>query len=315
LRDDEDSLFATGGVGGTPCTNVGNVKDGKIVPRRSKDNGFIHRLNAQWKPNEDMMLYATWSRGFRPGGINRQPNAPAYDPDFLTNFEFGWKTSFGPLRWNGAIYHQKWKKFQFSFLGENSLTVIQNGRDAKINGIETDVSYVKGGLSLSAAAAYTDAKSKGNICNFALGNADCDGLDDQGDPDFVVTPSGTRLPVTPKFKATATARYSWPIWDGRAHVQGSVAYQGSAAADLRHNIGDDEDPINPNDYLGRIHASTLVDVFAGYDWQRYNVELFVANLFDERNELSRFVVCSICTQTKIVPGRPRTIGLRLGAKF
>ena len=319
LRDDEDSPFASGGLSGTPCTNVGNVKDGKIVPRRSKDHGFIHRLNAQWKPNEDIMLYATWSRGFRPGGINRQPNAPAYDPDFLTNYEIGWKTSFGPWRWNGAIYHQKWKKFQFSFLGENSLTVIQNGRDARMNGIETDVSYVSGGLSLSAAAAYTDAKTKGNICNFALGNADCDGLDDQGDPDFVVTPSGTRLPVTPKFKATATARYSWPIWSGRAHVQSSIAYQGSAAADLRRNIGDDETVINPNDFLGRVKSSTLVDAFAGYDWQKYNVELFVTNLFDERNELSRFVVCSVCgvflPQTKIVPGRPRTIGLRLGAKF
>ena len=32
-------------------------------------------------------------------------------------------------------------------------------------------------------------------------------------------------------------------------------------------------------------------------------------------ELSRFVVCSICTQVKIVPGRPRTFGLRAGMKF
>ena len=30
--------------------------------------------------------------------------------------------------------------------------------------------------------------------------------------------------------------------------------------------------------LGRIKSSTLVDVFAGYDWDRFNAELFVANL-------------------------------------
>ena len=323
LRDDEDSPLAPGGVSGTPCTNVGNVEDGKIVPRRSKDNGFIHRLNAQYKPNDDMMFYATWSRGFRPGGINRQPNAPAYDPDFLTNYEIGWKTTLGPVRWNGAIYHQKWKKFQFSFLGENSLTVIQNGRDARINGIETDVSYVSGGLSLNAAAAYTDAKTKGNICFASVvvdPSPDCSAvLDDQGTPDpsdddvnFIVTPSGTRLPVTPKFKATATARYAWPMGPGRAHVQGSIAYQGSAAADIRRDTGGGS---NPNDFLGRISSSTLVDVFAGFDWKKYSIELFATNLFDERNELSRFVVCSICTQTKILPGRPRTIGLRLGTKF
>ena len=73
---------------------------------------------------------------------------------------------------------------------------------------------------MTAAAAYTDAKTNGNICNFALGNSDCDGLDDQGDPDFIVTPSGTRLPVTPKFKATATARYAWPMGPGRSPSPG-----------------------------------------------------------------------------------------------
>ena len=170
------------------------------MPRRTKGNGFTHRLNAQYKPNDDMMFYGTWSRGFRPGGINRQPNAPAYDPDYLTNFELGWKTAFGPLRWNGAVFHQLWKSFQFSFLGENSLTVIQNGRDATVDGIETDVSYVAGGLTLNAAAAYTNAKTKQNVCFVSFDEAaDCDTLyeNDPLDPDddlqdFIVTPAGAR---------------------------------------------------------------------------------------------------------------------------
>ena len=45
------------------------------------------------------------------------------------------------------------------------------------------------------------------------------------------------------------------------------------------------------------------------------VVLFVTNLFNEDIELSRGVVCSICTNTLITPGRPRTIGVRLGTKF
>jgi iron complex outermembrane recepter protein len=305
LLDDEDSPLAAGGVPGTPCTNVGDVVNGQAVPRRSKGSGFTHRLNAQYKPNQDMMFYATWSRGFRPGGINRQPNAPAYDPDYLTNFEIGWKTGWGPLTWNGAIYHQIWKKFQFSFLGENSLTVIQNGRDAEINGIETDVSYVAGGLTLNAAAAYTDAKTKGNICESILDDEACS-------DSFVVTPSGTRLPITPRFKGTATARYAWPVGPGRAHVQGSVAHRGSAPVDIRQDMGGG---VNPNDFLGRIRASTLIDTFIGYTLGNYTAELFATNLLDQRNDLVRFVACSICTQTRITPGRPRTIGLRLGARF
>lgn len=114
------------------------------------------------------------------------------------------------------------------------------------------------------------------------------------------------MPVTPKFKASATARYAWPMWAGRAHVQAVIAYQGSARSDL--------DPAQ-NQMLGRIKSSTLVDLFAGYEWNKMSFELFATNVFDERNELSRFVVCSICTQVKIVPGRPRTIGLRVGTRF
>lgn len=312
-RDDKLSALATGGVDGTPCTNVGNVVDGKLVPRRSKGDGFTHRLNAQYKPAEDLMFYATWSRGFRPGGINRQPNAPAYDPDYLSNYELGWKTSFGPVRWNGAIYHQIWRSFQFSFLGENSLTVIQNGRDARVNGIESDVNYTRGGLTLNAAAAYTDAKTKQNICNFIGGNADCDGVDDGGDDDFIVVPKGTRLPVTPKFKASATARYAWPMWTGRAHVQSSLTYRGSASNDIRQDIGG----LNPNDAVPKLKAYTLIDAAVGYDWSQYSIEAFASNLFDNRTELTRFVSCNAayCYRPHTVIGRPRTIGVRVGAKF
>jgi len=313
-RRDRLSPLATGGVSGTPCTNVGNVVDGELVPRRSKGNGFTHKVNAQYKPSDDVMLYATWSRGFRPGGINRQPDAPAYDPDYLTNYEFGWKTSFGPVRWNGAIYRQLWKSFQFSFLGENSLTVIQNGRDARINGIESDVSYSRGGLSLTAAAAYTDAKTKQNICNFSEGNSACNGLDDGGDDDFIVAPKGTRLPVTPKFKASATARYAWPMWAGRAHVQSSLAYRGPATNDIRQDIGGG---FNPNDNVPKLKGYTLVDAAVGYDWSEYLVEAFVSNLFDERTEQTRFVSCNAtyCFRPHTVIGRPRTLGIRVGAKF
>jgi outer membrane receptor protein involved in Fe transport len=306
LLDDEDSPLASGGIAGIPCTNVGTLVNGHAAPLHRKGSGFLHRLSARWKPDKDLMFYATWSRGFRPGGINRQPSEPPYDPDFLTNYEVGWKTGFGPLTWNGAIYHQVWKKFQFSFLGANSLTVIHNGRDAHIDGVETDLNYVNGGLSLTAAAAYTNAKTKGNICEINTDDRQCSAT-------FVVTPSGTRLPITPKFKGTATARYTWPMWTGKMHVQGSVAYRGSAPVDLRQDI--DGSGLNPNDYLGRLHASTVVDTFLGYDWDRFNAELFITNLFDNRDEAARFVACSICTQTKILPGRPRTFGIRLGARF
>jgi len=317
LRDSQQfgtdtTLILDGKLDGTPCINVGRFEDGEVKPKQSKDDGFTYRFNGTWKPQDGLMFYATWSKGFRPGGINRQPGLAPYAPDFLINYELGWKTTLGPVRWNGAIYHQRWKDFQFSFLGENSLTVVQNARDANINGIETDVNYVRGGLTLNAAAAYTHAETKGNICNASIDidpSPDCSGEDAAGDPDFIAAESGTRLPVTPKFKITGTARYAWNVGVGKAHVQMGVVHQGSAPSYLR-----DDDAV-----LGKLPASTIVDLFAGYDWRNMSFELFGTNIFDKRNQLSRFTICGAnCSSEEflhIVPGRPRTIGIRAGMKF
>ena len=207
---------------GTPCVNVGRFEDG-TVEAEAKQGQRLH-LSLQRAPTsraDGLMFYATWSKGFRPGGINRQPGLAPYNPDFLINYELGWKTTFGPVRWNGAIYHQRWQKFQFSFLGENSLTVVQNGRDANINGVETDINYVErrpvvdrgGGLHRTPRPRGTSATSR------RIQRADCSTffpeLGADGTQDVITAPSGTRLPVTPKFKITGTARYTWDMGPGR----------------------------------------------------------------------------------------------------
>ena len=323
------SLILAGKLDGTPCTNLGDFVNGTVVPKRKKGSGFTHRLNLTYRPHDGLMFYGTWSRGYRPGGINRRATIRAYDADYLTNFELGWKVAFADnhIRWNGAIYQQNWKAFQFAFLGPNSFTEIHNGSNARIRGIESDVSYVGGGLNFNAAASYTDAKTLANICFYDTPAADCStNPGNPGDPqrpNFVTAPKGTRLPVTPKFKTTATARYSWPLSsDIKAHVQTAIAYQGSAPATLRSLIAlvgpDDGLPlptIDPNTFLGKIKASTTVDLALGLDFRSTSLELYAQNVFDEHVELSRTVACGSCTKVSVIPGQPRTIGLRAGLKF
>ena len=318
LADGSDITLIPPIVPGSPCTDLGVFANGKVNPVRAKDHGFTYRFNAQWKPQQNLMFYATWSKGFRPGGVNRRVDVPPYAADFLINYELGWKTTFGPFLWDGDIFHERWKAFQFAFLGANSFTEIHNARDALINGLETNVSYTHGGLTLNAAAAYTDAKTKGNICTFAADtDPNCLGVVD-GNKDFPAAKSGTQLPITPKFKATGTARYSWPAWaDVKAHVQGAVTYRGSAPSSLRTDIAlvGTGEHVNPNVFQGRLHAATLVDLFVGLDWPKWNVELFGTNIFDKRIDISRQTACGSCTRALVVPGRPRTIGLRAGMKF
>jgi iron complex outermembrane recepter protein len=307
-------------VEGSPCTNL---------DKRTKDTGFLHRLNATYRFNDDIMVYATASRGFRPGGINRRGTLPPYRADFINNYEAGFKTSWldNRLRFNGAIYQLDWNDVQLSFLGANGLTEIRNAADARIRGFELDL-YARPitGLSLSAGLAHNDAETTSDFCRFPNRAFDCTipEPDSNRDDDLlpeensVVAPAGTRLPITAKWKGNALARYEFPIAGFDAHLQAGAVYEGSRTADLR--------PLE-NSIFGNLPSYTTVDVSAGLKSDRWSAELFVRNLFDENGQVVRSIQCveTVCGdpdgQTAIGGKvytfviQPRTIGLKVGTKF
>ncbi len=243
---------------------------------------------------------------------------PPYAADFLTNYEVGYKTTWldGALRFNGALFQQEWKHFQFAFLGQNSFTEIHNGPNARIRGIEADINLTPlQGLSLNAAATYLDAKTRQNLCAIDDPTFTCA---DIGDGNMIAAPKGTRLPITPRIKANATARYTFPIGAAtNAHLQGVVVHQSSAASDIRiAAVQTGTGAIySPADQLGRLPAYTTADFAAGIEFGNFSIEGFVDNAFDERAEITRFAECGSCLRTYIVPVRPRTFGIRAGAKF
>ncbi|MDP9085250.1 MAG: TonB-dependent receptor [Pseudomonadota bacterium] len=309
VRDNPGGTLLPPVVAGGPCTNLGVFSGGTVDPKKAGGQGFTHKLNLTWKPSDRALFYGTWSRGFRPGGINRQGTLPPYDPDYLTNYEIGFKTTpIDHLRFNGAFYLQDWKSFQFSFLGLNSLTQIQNGSNARIKGVEADLNWTPTpAFTFTASGAYTDARTRQNICSAADPTFTCV-TTPTGGANSTLAPSGTRLPITPKFKANATARYSVPVGaDFKAYVQGLVAYQSSASTDIR---------VVPAAVLGRLAAYTTANLAIGAETQRYTFELFVQNITDKRAEISRYQACSVCNQRNYtVVATPRTIGIRAGAKF
>jgi len=311
--------LAPGVVDGTPCTNLGVWNGSGADPVRIKDDGFTWRANLSYKASSDLMVYATASKGFRPGGVNRRADVGPYDADFLINYELGWKSTLAPgLRFNGAIYQQNWNDFQYSYLGANSFTEIKNGPDARIRGVDVDLSYNGGGLFLQVAAAYTDAQTTKNLCSVDEPTFACVGFDDDGRPNLISAPKGTALPITPKWKMSATARYTAEMGSAKPYGQINVAHQSSASSDIRTAIYETftDDVINPAALLGRLEAFTTVNLAAGVEWDSFNIELYVSNLFDERGQSSRFVQCGSCYQRPyIVPITPRTIGLRAGTKF
>jgi outer membrane receptor protein involved in Fe transport len=287
-------------VSGTaPCTNLN---------QRVKEDDTIHKLNVSYNFTDDMMVYATWSRGFRPGGVNRFGGIPPYIADFLTNYEIGWKTSWAGnrVRFNGAIFKQDWDDFQYSFLGGNGLTIIRNAGQASIDGFEADVAFaVTADFTVTAGIAYSNAELTENYCNQVLDNGqpvtDC--------PDSVVAPKGTQLPLTPKWKANTSARYNFPIGAFDGHVQAAVVYQDEVQSDL--GIAD-------RAAIGVQDSYSLVDLSTGVTNGTYSFEVFVNNVTNELAESTRFARCAteFCgPQPYVVPLRPRTVGLKFGQKF
>jgi len=295
-------------VDGSPCTNLDKV---------TSDTDFIHRLNATYKFNDDALVYATWSRGFRPGGINRRGSLPPYEADYVSNYELGFKTSWAnnTVRFNGALYQLDWKDIQLSFLGANGLTEIRSAGNARIRGAELDFYWrPTRGLSLSLGGAFNDGEITEDFCRISNPEFDCSTpLGNE-----VLAPAGTQLPITSQFKANALARYEFPLGSNTAHVQANLIHESSRTTDLR---------LVERAIQGDLDAYTTVDLSAGLTNGRWKIDLFVKNLFDVNGDLGRTIQCaeSVCGDPDGLTAiggkfytyvtRPRTIGVRVGTKF
>jgi iron complex outermembrane recepter protein len=307
----ESQCFSDDPFHGAPCVNL---------DKSTRESGSLGRFNLTWQASDTKMLYATWSEGFRPGGINRRGTVPPYKSDFLTNYEAGWKTSWADnrLTWNGAVFQENWKDFQFSYLGANGLTEIRNAAQARIRGLETDVRWAATyNLAITAGAAFYDSKLTKDYCGALspiTGEAitDCpvgstvDGVEFENGPQ---APAGTRLPVTARFKGNLTARYSFDLWGGQAFWQAAVIHQGSRRVDLR---------VIQNDKVGDLDPYTLADLSVGFNRNNWSVDVFLKNAFNNRAELARFTECKIETcgdEPYTVVTQPRTIGVRFTQDF
>ena len=312
-----------------PCTdlNLTNVSA----------NGHTELLRLSYKFDPDHLVYATYSTGFRPGGVNRVFDKnigaiyPPYQSDQLKNYEVGWKTQwFGEhLRWNGAVFREDWDNFQFSYLGPNSVTVVQNAAAARSQGVETNMEWVVGnGLVLSGSATFLDAKLTQSFCgtttlvfptscpNQVSGSGSspisyADGTTTIGP----YAPKGTRLPGTPRLKANLISRYNFALGEWNAYGQAAYVYQDSSVP-LLFPAFYTPGPQGQT-HLGELPPYSLINLATGAERNGIQVEVRVENAFDNRGQLTQFAACTptTCNQPYISPVQPRTYWLRFGQKF
>lgn len=284
------------------CPNVG---------ARNKQSGETHKISLKWQVDGAKMLYATYSTGFRPGGNNRNAyfnghvqNPGPFAADTLTNYEIGWKTSWlnHTVRFNGALFIEDWDKIQFSLPGIQGIIYTVNAGKARSEGFETELSWrATPQFTLSGSGTYVDAKLTTPFCDQVLGCASAGGT--------TYAAAGTRLPVTPRVKLNATARYETPLGAYNAYLQGGLNYQSDITTSLR------------NDYeatTGVKAGFATVDFSGGLSRDAYTFDLFITNAFDKRGILGINQSCaaSQCLSTvRLLPTKPQEFGVKMGYRF
>ena len=298
-----------GGLGGKPCTDVST---------EVTNTGTVPRVNLTYKIAPDVMVYATYSKGFRPGGVNRVIGAQPYAADYLTNYELGWKiqSSDRHVRWNGALFWEDWKNFQFSFLVPPSITAIANGGNARIKGLENELDFVPTDhLFISTNLTWLDPVLTQNYCGTS-GITQCAGQPTASSPFLPggvwigpLAPTGTNLPVVPKFKANIVARYTFAeTGDVTPYAQAAYVYQTQTAPQLQVDI---------DQILGMMPAYGILDLSAGAHIKDFSIEMFCSNCGDKRAQFSRFANTNPLNdnQVYIIPAQPRTIGIKFSQRF
>jgi iron complex outermembrane recepter protein len=288
---------------GAPCLSFNKRTDG---------TGNTPKFTLTYKFDSQHLIYATYSKGFRPGGVNRVGNLPPYQADFLKNYEIGWKTTWldNHLRYNGAIFDEDWDNFQFSFLGANGLTRIANAGAARVIGIEQELQWaVAHGFTLGAGLTLLDPRLIQNYCGAIDANGapitDCPS---PAAPNPPKAPDGQQLPYTSNVKGNLLGRYDFPLGDWQGYGQLAFVYQSAQQSELR---------TAQREAIGEMPAFGTLDLAFGVARGGYALDLFLTNITDERGQLFRFTQCSSCSGVNnyVVPAQPRTVALRFSQKF
>ncbi|AIT81856.1 hypothetical protein JI59_19960 (plasmid) [Novosphingobium pentaromativorans US6-1] len=269
-------------------------------PVLNEDN-LAGRLSLQYQANPDLLIFGSFSRGYKSGAVPMLPTnvetqlAPATQ-ERITAYELGTKATLvgGAVQLNGSVFYYDYKDKQlFSEVLDpvfTTLTRLVNVPKSEVYGGEVDLNVrVSDVVDFRLGASYTKTK----ITEFT-------GFDRSGQPaDFV----GSSFPYTPEWTLNAAVKVDQPV-SQTLGLRGNVVanYQSSTAASL----GDE--PGFKVDAYTVVNAS--LDLYSSQD--NWSVGLYANNLFNEYYWNSTDVLTDVVFR---IPGAARTYGVRLGWSY
>jgi len=322
---------------GTQCEGVVGVFDaggGLMLPIYAPANNcsgkadfdkFTWRANAQYMFAPDKMAYASYSKGFRSGGLNARATGPTsigpYAPEVVNAYEVGLKADWldRTLRTNIALYYSKYGNKQEEVVQPSppgaanpQETVVKNAASATIKGLEVEAVVQLGSyLSANASFAYTDAKYD-SFFNDVVGLTP--GSAPEGIPDDVST---LKLRRAPRYQWSFGLDYSREVGGGRFDASVLLRYSSKYATCLVPDR-----PITPGQVKNDSRCFTKdrenLSAQIGYTFDLGNkrelsLAVFGRNLTNTRDIMGVLPVAGLFTFG--TPYTPRVIGAQIGFKY
>ncbi|MFT5483400.1 MAG: iron complex outermembrane receptor protein, partial [Halieaceae bacterium] len=204
-----------------------------------KTDDLVSKVSVTYNFDDEKMMYALFSEGFRSGGINRNRTPfskfpVSYNADTLSNYEIGAKSRWmdGKLQVNATLFFMQWEDYQVEVV-DPSFQPCEDGQEPEVDFCAQPFQVVVAnvgdaeqiGLELDVKAAPTN--------NWELG-ANLLVLQAETATTFEVTKvveKGSRLPNTPELKFNAYAQYTWPtdmVEGAEMYARLQYSYQGDS---------------------------------------------------------------------------------------
>ena len=220
---DEEKSFSVDSIASLaafPSLALAGTVPGPLSDKRSTD-GLAWNLNAQLFATDDVMLYASASKGIKGGGFNADWGALTVDQrrfedEEVLSYELGLKASFFDRRvtFNAAVFQSDYDNFQnASFLGVAFL--IRNAEDVSTQGFEIDSTAVLASwLTMNVAATFVDAEYN------SFTNGPCYfGRTPDNPAEGTCVLDGEGLPSAPDSRITLGALMHWEVGSGELYAR------------------------------------------------------------------------------------------------
>jgi len=288
-----------------------------FAPSTDSDSDVLFKLNASWDLTDDMMLYGTYSEGYRHGGAQAvpapgdpfgEPNAEAirsFAADSVSNYEVGLKGRTDSLSYTVSAFHVDWDDPQLNTVtAVYGFYIAANGDKASTQGIEAELEgYINESTHYRVGYTYVKAEL---------------------DKDFIspqtlneVAPSGSRLPASPSSVLSLNLDKTWSFSGGKDLMAGINGYYQS---DSQNYITTD------NDLSEKFSSFWLLGANLAYGTENWTAMLYARNLTDEAGASGSFPSAYFGADTGIFENwygngnrqmivQPRTIGVRFDYNF